>query len=406
MNIVYASDNNGVDMLAVSIFSIVKNNQNTDLNFYIIDAGIKKSSKEHLKGLAVNESVKIEFLSVDESFFNKITPANNRVPRASYYRYKVPDLLPNQQKVLYLDIDTLCVGSLSGFYDTSLKPYLVGAVEDTFALLPDTEGFKKGIGLEVEDRYVNSGCILMDLEGIRSSGIMQTFWDNVRNRDKLIPSKFNKYNDQTLFNITFKKKIFYAESKYNTLSVTQNDKTIDDDFVILHFAGVEKHILNSKPNLPDSNNDYYYYYHYYYTKCQKLLGGEGVLVPHSVVKTGSQDGSVRMLERILAKQGVVSSLMEDSRDPIDIMKKDIVGAVSVLNSTTRALIIRMIIKQKRYILEKSIQKSFSSGGEGRVQQLSYFTGRIIRLRLLLLVVRGLSAVVNKTGSILRARKVV
>jgi|GEM_PF-5184162 len=402
MNIVFASDNNGVEMLAVAIFSIIKSNPKEKLHIFIINAGISQENQQRLHKLALTKQAKITILEVDNRFFDNITPANKQVPRASYYRYLAPSLLPNENRALYMDLDMLCVGSLKELYETNLKGNYVGGVEDRFALLPDETAFKAAIGMKESQTYVNSGCILMDLEAIRSSSIMDTFWDNVKNRKKIIPEEYDKYNDQTLFNMTFKDKLTKLDARYNTLTVTLNNKILDDDFVILHFAGVSKPLIDERPYQPEENSEYYSYYHYFYSKCKKALGEEVRTVKVNTEPTSSSVLPIEVLNSILAKQSAKEEIVE--KDEKESVRRELIGALHVLRAGSQSILIHKIVVKKRKILDSKIKKQVNSGEKMPIGRVSYGGVQMFGLKAMLGLIHFTLAIVFKIGNLLQSRR--
>lgn len=401
MNIIFASDDNGVEMLCVAAFSLIKNNRGSKLSFHIINAGLSEVSQQRIKRLAINDAVNISFYQVEDSYFNTITPANHKVPRAAYYRYLAPELLHDQDRALYLDIDMLCVGSINDLYNTPLGENYVAGVEDEFALLPDVRGFKKAIGLKATDGYVNSGCILMNLEKIRADNVMDIFWENIRNRDKLIPKKYNKYNDQTVFNITFKGHIQYLDSRYNTLSILLNHKTVDDDFTILHFAGVDKPITQNGAHIPSVNSEYYHLYSYYYEKCIKLIGHSDRRLTSPVAQR-SEQSDIDKLDGIVKKH---STGTPEARMGKLLTINDVAGSMDLLRYTTQTLLTQKIVFSKRTVLTRGIQDSFLRGEDGLVDKLKYNTIRIVTLRGFLKVTSVVFALFFRVGYFLQKRGV-
>lgn len=83
-------------------------------------------------------------------------PALPRLPRVMWYRIFLGELLPQSERVLYLDCDTLVVDSLEPLWATSLDGYLLGAVDN----VADADDAPRG--------YFNSGVLLMDLDRWRN----------------------------------------------------------------------------------------------------------------------------------------------------------------------------------------------------------------------------------------------
>ena len=69
MNVAFSSDNNYAPYLAVSILSVLKNNSESEICFYILDFGIDNINKEIIANIVYNHGKSIKFISVDKDEF-------------------------------------------------------------------------------------------------------------------------------------------------------------------------------------------------------------------------------------------------------------------------------------------------------------------------------------------------
>ncbi|MBI2382590.1 MAG: glycosyltransferase family 8 protein [Gammaproteobacteria bacterium] len=88
-----------------------------------------------------------------------------RIPGIMWYRIFLPELLPEQSRVLYLDADTLVVDSLLPLWDSDLGDCVIGAV--TNVLEPQHRQRPAQLGLSDSSGYFNSGVLLMNLDLMR-----------------------------------------------------------------------------------------------------------------------------------------------------------------------------------------------------------------------------------------------
>lgn len=87
-------------------------------------------------------------------------------PRAIWARVLLPELLPGEAKVLYLDADTIVVESPAPLWATDLADRPLAAVANPlYGFMPDHPRWQ--LGIEDRRRYVNSGVLLMDLDAMR-----------------------------------------------------------------------------------------------------------------------------------------------------------------------------------------------------------------------------------------------
>jgi lipopolysaccharide biosynthesis glycosyltransferase len=92
-------------------------------------------------------------------------PVVGEFTAAMWYRIFLPDLLPEVERVLYLDIDTLVTADLTPLLNTDLEGCYLGAV--TNVLMPHHRHRPALFGLTPND-YFNSGVLLMNLAALRA----------------------------------------------------------------------------------------------------------------------------------------------------------------------------------------------------------------------------------------------
>lgn len=97
-------------------------------------------------------------------------------PPAVWYRVLLPELLPVVDRVLYLDADTLVVDKLAPLWETDLAGDYLGAVTNVLMREHDRPA---ALGLP-DERYFNSGVLLMDLAALRRAGCVAAMLDYAR----------------------------------------------------------------------------------------------------------------------------------------------------------------------------------------------------------------------------------
>jgi len=246
MNIAFSSDDNGVEMMLVAIFSIMKNHQpeNFDIKIFIMQSGLSEESLCKIDRLEESFSnLTLKHLIVKKAQFSKLELPNSQwwISQQAYYRYILPDLLPKDSKVLYLDIDMLCCGDIGLLYSTNISSYYFAAIPDYFieSGYGRWSGFKSAVGLKKSDTYINSGVLLMNLEKIRQDNKVQEFLYNAgKNRHNLISKEHDYFVDQTIANLTFQTAIKVLSYEWNAM--IHNYSHIKKAPKLLHFAGSHK----------------------------------------------------------------------------------------------------------------------------------------------------------------------
>lgn len=136
------------------------------------------------------------------------------ISAGTYLRLALPRLLPDVEKILYMDADVLVRESLLPLWETPLDGKTLAAVRGAVNL---SEKWEWNSGRPYWSRlagmkggYINAGVTLMHLAEVRKRGLDRQ-WDS------LVKEKFY-YQDQDILNITCQGAIAYLPPKYNRLA--------------------------------------------------------------------------------------------------------------------------------------------------------------------------------------------
>ena len=120
-NICFSLDSNYVEQFVVSATSILKNAKaDENICLYILDGGLTKTHKEYIEQLKEIKPFEINYIQMDNSEFKNcpmLCDMNKNfddyhVTVPTYYRFKLAEVLPKIDKILYLDIDIMFNGDI------------------------------------------------------------------------------------------------------------------------------------------------------------------------------------------------------------------------------------------------------------------------------------------------------
>lgn len=135
-------------------------------------------------------------------------------------RIVLTKILPNEDKVLYLDIDTIVNDDISELWDIDISNYYAAGVRDT----PDLN--KNGL-------YVNAGVMLFNLKKMREDHIDDK-WLEIAHGPK------RRFALQDPMNEALRGKIYELPTQYNSCKHFMN---FDPDWrKIMHFAGDRQYV--------------------------------------------------------------------------------------------------------------------------------------------------------------------
>lgn len=203
MNIALCTDENFVIPALVCLVSVFENNGG-DVHAYVLTDGVSERSREKFRCLSETYGQRIEVMTIDRSRFDGLT-VNERFPVSMYYRFMLPDFLPNEDKVLYLDCDIIVRHSLTPLYDIDLTDKALAAVVGESC---DDIVFENI--LQIHHKYFNSGVLLMNLDYWRRHDTARTLIRWVADN----PDKCS-LPDQNALNKVLDGRVVYADYTYN-----------------------------------------------------------------------------------------------------------------------------------------------------------------------------------------------
>jgi lipopolysaccharide biosynthesis glycosyltransferase len=186
-------DENFLNQFYALTSSIFFNNKKEHITIHAITSGISEEEKEKIRKLATRNNACILFYSVPSGFGSDFI-LNGNWTAATYYRLLLPELLPIEvNNYLYLDTDTLVVGSLYPIFQTDLSTNYVAAVRDR--LVPTRED----LGITEPFTYFNAGVLLIN----RKMWIDENITEKALKFLTAYPEKIY-YADQDALNYLFK----------------------------------------------------------------------------------------------------------------------------------------------------------------------------------------------------------
>lgn len=226
MDIVYATDNNFVDVLIASIKSLYTTNSELPLNLWIIADKVSDINKEKINKLSK------QFMQKEINWIENIEiPFNLHLDRgsiSSFSRLFLGSVLPESiSKVLYLDSDIIVMNSLDTIFNMDFKGKILYGVNDTF-----NKEYKKVLSIPKDKPMFNAGVMFIDLDLWRNNKVeerllqvIQKFNGNILQGDlgvlnAVLYNSYGvlppEYNYMTIFEdltyeemLTFKKPINY-----------------------------------------------------------------------------------------------------------------------------------------------------------------------------------------------------
>lgn len=204
-SVVYASDEKFVEILAVSMESLMQ--YNSGVTIYVLNNGINSGSVDKLIAQAEQHDAKIKIIPVEDlnRYVGRKLSCQKKITHTCYFRLFLSEIMPNDvDRVLYLDCDTLVCDNLDEIFEWDLKSMCAGVAEPTSKLM------KKKINLKAEDSYMNSGIMLINLKKWRTENISKKFVDYIEEMKGKI-----SFEDQGCVNHVLKGRMDLLPIRYN-----------------------------------------------------------------------------------------------------------------------------------------------------------------------------------------------
>ena len=233
IHIVYCGDKNYIPMLGISMTSVVLSNIGHPVVFHLLVDNAYQRDVERLRNFARLyrdvAGVQLHRITDDRPELQVFRSLKASYPVAVNYRLLLPRLLGEDvSRVLYLDGDVICRGSLQALWQMDLKGCLAAGAID-----PLEPMHKKRTGLA---HYVNSGVLLMDLAAWRREHVLDKLLDFYRGQQALA------FPDQDAINTVCNGRIALFDESYNyplscNFILPGKTTAIPPESVLCHFVG-------------------------------------------------------------------------------------------------------------------------------------------------------------------------
>lgn len=235
-HIFFGIDNKYIYHSLIAIMSLSENAGQSIYQFHIISSELDKTEADLFIKILAGTQHGLIFHHAGDNLFNSL-PTTTLFTRATYYRLLAPMLVPDAQKVLYLDADMVCLKSPAELWSIPMEEGVIAlVVGDSDRQQPR---LANNIGLKNE-RYFNSGMMLIDVVKWNNKHISeQTF--NILNT----PGRGFTYPDQDALNIVLEGLVRYIDRRFNYIEMLAHDEQgyntdVPAETCIIHYAGADK----------------------------------------------------------------------------------------------------------------------------------------------------------------------
>lgn len=244
-HIAFCVDNHYFRSMGAMIASIIANNPTRHFVFHVFAFSVSKEQAKRLAVVAEQDNVQVVTHIVDRSQFQEFSDMIEK----SYYslstftRLIIPGLLKEvTDRVLYLDADMLCIGSIDELADIDISDTIALVVSDVgWATKTGRDGRYTTLNLK-NPQYFNAGVLHINIPAWEANKVSeQAIQILLKKGSKLT------FNDQDALNIVLDGKAKYIDVRWNYIysmivDLKRGKLTMDSlgNAVFVHFAGLIK----------------------------------------------------------------------------------------------------------------------------------------------------------------------
>lgn len=170
LEVACATDDAYAPHCATMLHSLLAHHEPSRLRVHVLhQAALSPDSRARLRQLVEGSGAALNWLEVSEPQLRGFPRTRFNV--ACWYRVLLPELLPGVPRVLYLDSDMIVRDDLRPLWCTDLQDRLFAAVVNP--LYPFMPHRWRLLGLAAPAEYLNSGVLLMDLDRMRGTNVVE-----------------------------------------------------------------------------------------------------------------------------------------------------------------------------------------------------------------------------------------
>lgn len=241
--VVFSTDHNFIMPTGVAIMSMLEQSNDCQPQIYILqNDDVTDADRNVLRLICNSHSASIQFISIGHIFDNSFQIREISTP--TYYRLLIPWIIPDHNKIIYLDGDIIFNQSVKNIFTFDIGDNLVAGVRTGFRKNSPVGHHIDKLGLNV-DEYINGGVLLINTKKHRELNLKETYLAHSK--------KQYTFQDQDIINIVCKDHIGFIPRWFNTTPNTvvdldlipsgQSINTANGDCitspVIIHYAGAK-----------------------------------------------------------------------------------------------------------------------------------------------------------------------
>lgn len=248
--IVLTFDDGYVSYASITISSIMSNSSSKNsYEIIVVTEGLTDANRSLLESqISKKENFSIKFISLGEIKEKSLFYLHSYMTISTYFRFFLPRILPEYDKVLYLDCDLVLTVDVALLFEFEMYNNLCLCVEDSFIMPIIKKIFETGecdsscpdfslsyieekLGLDKNCKYFNAGVMLMNLDLMRKVN----FTEKLLNKLKEVGTPV--FQDQDILNSCINDLLL--TNGYGYLPVDKRFNTYGKDLYLMDFLKIK-----------------------------------------------------------------------------------------------------------------------------------------------------------------------
>ena len=231
LHLVTGADDNYAPGVLVLIASAAWHNPGA--RFTVLDMGISAANRDRIDGLGRALGVAVTRIAIDEARLAALPVVRAHLTRSTFLRLLIPALMPDADRVIYMDCDMAVTGSLAPLGGMDLGDHPVAAVPD-----PSPDARELAATGVPRGRYVNAGLLVMNLPVWRREDVAGQCIALLSD-----PARPLRAEDQSAVNIACAGRILPLTPEFNVFTdpAAWTPATLPARLVVAHY------VVNQKP---------------------------------------------------------------------------------------------------------------------------------------------------------------
>lgn len=149
---------------ATMLESLAESNRESEFHVHLLHRGMQSADLESLRADLIRNGIQLSDYEIPASLINEFP--RDKFHESCWYRALLPEVIPDLDKVLYLDSDMVVVDDIRPLWSSAVgHSGFAAVVNPLYPFMPDR--ISEDLGLQHAGDYLNSGVLLLDLKRMR-----------------------------------------------------------------------------------------------------------------------------------------------------------------------------------------------------------------------------------------------